>query len=210
MTKTCVNCGGNEPDVKFSGTHRKCNRCRNVESRAYLAEYQRKNRAKNRERHRLATRKYREEQPHIPFYTTSRYQARKIDVYSDLTKEDAYDVYHSPDKCAYCGKERTDTDGPRSYHIDHVIPMSQGGPNSRWNLVKTCISCNTSKGFDSLVAFRERTPMLTDDRYDAVISGMAMLHGHPIAYINELLTQSNAFEVAFQRERAIMQSLLYA
>jgi hypothetical protein len=144
----------------------------------------------------------------MAFYTTSRYLAKKAGVYSDLTKADAFDIYNAPDICAYCGKERGPDDGPRSFHIDHVIPMRQGGPNSRWNLVKACNSCNSSKNYDSLIAFRERTPALTEERFNAIVSDMAARSGYSIAHIHELLTQSHAFEIAFDRERAKMESLL--
>lgn len=45
-------------------------------------------------------------------------------------------------RCRYCGKEATT--------LDHVIPRSQGGPNTRKNLVACCESCNGKK--------RNRTP----------------------------------------------------
>lgn len=122
--------------------------------------------------------------------------------------EDAYDIYHTPDTCGYCGKDRNTADGKRAYHIDHIIPMIQGGPNSRWNLVKVCISCNTSKGSASLADFRSRTASLTDDRYDAIIANMAAMSGKSTEQINGLLTQSHEFEQAHQRERARLMALL--
>lgn len=127
--------------------------------------------------------------------------------------EDAYDIHHTPDECGYCGKERSPddpNDGKRAFHIDHVIPMIQGGHNSRWNLVKVCISCNTSKGSSSLVDFRSRTPEFTDDRYDAIVAGMSTLSGRTPPQIIELLTQSHEFELAHRRERERMMTLLAA
>ena len=44
-------------------------------------------------------------------------------------------------RCAYCGCE-LDTD---IITIDHVIPISRGGPNYIENLVPACRSCNSKK-----------------------------------------------------------------
>jgi hypothetical protein len=88
--------------------------------------------------------------------------------------------------------------------------MVQGGPNSRWNLVKVCISCNTSKGSASLVDFRSRTPDLTTERYEIITGKMAELSGKSAAQVEELLTQSHEFELAHQRERARLMMLLNA
>ncbi|GIQ63699.1 hypothetical protein PACILC2_22670 [Paenibacillus cisolokensis] len=160
----------------------------------------------DREFHRKRVREYREQNPHTPFYTTSRYQAKKAGAFSDLTMEDAYDIYHTPDICAYCGKERGPDDGPRSFHIDHVIPLKQGGPNSRWNLVKVCASCNSSKETSSLIDFYNRKPEFTKARYDAVVKGMAEKSGFSETRITELLLSSHEFELAIEREKARMQA----
>ena len=48
-------------------------------------------------------------------------------------------------KCVYCGAKATE--------IDHVIPRSNGGTNSTYNLVATCRSCNEKKSNLTLKAF---------------------------------------------------------
>lgn len=40
--------------------------------------------------------------------------------------------------CIYCGKE--------AQQIDHVIPLSQGGPDLESNKVSACVACNNTKG----------------------------------------------------------------
>lgn len=42
--------------------------------------------------------------------------------------------------CRYCGT------GLGPFHVDHVVPISQGGSNSARNLVLACDTCNTRKG----------------------------------------------------------------
>lgn len=48
-------------------------------------------------------------------------------------------------KCVYCGAKATE--------IDHVIPRTQGGTNSTYNLVASCKSCNQMKSNLTLKAF---------------------------------------------------------
>jgi hypothetical protein len=42
--------------------------------------------------------------------------------------------------CRYCGN----MDGP--FHMDHVMPVSKGGPTNQGNLVTACETCNLRKG----------------------------------------------------------------
>jgi 5-methylcytosine-specific restriction endonuclease McrA len=42
------------------------------------------------------------------------------------------------DMCAYCGEP--------GQHDDHVRPLSRGGTDHWWNLVRACAPCNFSKG----------------------------------------------------------------
>lgn len=44
--------------------------------------------------------------------------------------------------CAYCGKKLA---GKATWHLEHVIPKSQGG-RDKDNLVAACPRCNMSKG----------------------------------------------------------------
>lgn len=176
-------------------------------------EYGRNYRAKTitdekRREHRTRTRQYRVDNPHITFYTTSRYLAGKAGVPSDLTVEDALDIYNTPNVCAYCGKDCGETPEKRAIHVDHIIPMTQGGHNTRWNLTKACHGCNTSKGSASLIDFYGRTSEFTQERYNEVVTGMVARSGHTTEHITHILGQSHAFEIAYQTERDRMLSLL--
>ena len=42
-------------------------------------------------------------------------------------------------KCVYCGA----AEGPM--HLDHIIPRSQGGPDTAANLIVACASCNSRR-----------------------------------------------------------------
>ena len=46
-------------------------------------------------------------------------------------------------RCAYCGKPLT----PEELTVEHVVPISRGGAKTAENVVPSCRSCNSSKGF---------------------------------------------------------------
>ncbi len=53
-------------------------------------------------------------------------------------------VVRAGDRCEYCqlpqvGQEAT-------FHVDHVVPVVQGGPTAAENLALACVSCSLRKG----------------------------------------------------------------
>ena len=55
------------------------------------------------------------------------------------------------DLCAYCGVVFNG-----KYHVDHVVPLSQGGGNGPDNIALACAPCNLSKGDKSLLIWATR------------------------------------------------------
>lgn len=54
------------------------------------------------------------------------------------------------DHCHYCGTQLDE----RTATLDHVRPLSKGGPNARTNPVLSCRECNVRKGnaaYESMV-----------------------------------------------------------
>jgi hypothetical protein len=69
--------------------------------------------------------------------------------------------YRDKGRCQLCGKDLTGLISPTypcSIHIDHMIPLSQGGSNDPINFQLTCKQCNTSKGAQLLVKPMKLTP----------------------------------------------------
>ncbi|MBX3050826.1 MAG: HNH endonuclease [Caldilineaceae bacterium] len=46
--------------------------------------------------------------------------------------------------CKRAGTEETGPDG-RSWHIDHITPLSKGGQTALYNLALSCATCNQRK-----------------------------------------------------------------
>ena len=61
----------------------------------------------------------------------------------------AYVQIIASDPCAYCGAP--------TQAIDHIHPVSRGGTGEWTNLAPSCMSCNSSKGNESLLSFLLRT-----------------------------------------------------
>lgn len=201
--RTCGTCSKPETEVTILSGRKSCESCL-----AKMREWQRASRERHPGKHRDRVRQARAKEPHKTFHMTSRYHAGLAGVPSDLTVEDALDIYNTPNVCAYCGIDHGPTPGKRMIHVDHIIPMVQGGHNTRWNLTKVCNGCNSSKGSASLLDFRNRTPEFTQERFDAVVAGMAERSGLALETILRLLDQSNAFERAIKRERGRLSALL--
>lgn len=53
--------------------------------------------------------------------------------------------------CSYCDVKLGD-----DWHVDHVVPVSQGGPDSLANYIPACPSCNVSKNGSHVLAFIKR------------------------------------------------------
>jgi hypothetical protein len=54
-------------------------------------------------------------------------------------------------RCAYCG-EALD---PFTFHREHAIPRSRGGPHRSKNIVPSCNICNSRKRTKTVVEFRD-------------------------------------------------------
>lgn len=53
--------------------------------------------------------------------------------------------------CSYCDVKLGD-----DWHVDHVVPVSQGGPDSLANYIPACPSCNVSKNGHHVLTFIKR------------------------------------------------------
>lgn len=113
------------PRTKFSGP---CNECGKTDPSVGYSKrlcptcYQRKERDQYR-------------------FSLFRFRAKQAGVESNLTDEQWKRVLiHFKYRCAYCGKDIF-----LEYTMDHVIPMSKGGPHTINNVVPCCLSCNSKK-----------------------------------------------------------------
>lgn len=66
-----------------------------------------------------------------------------------LSKKTRFDVFKRDQfTCQYCGQ----TPPKVILEIDHIRPVSQGGDDSKDNLITACFDCNRGKGAEALTA----------------------------------------------------------
>lgn len=117
LVKDCTDCGAS---TVGTATRKLCDACQ-------------------RKRRKLAQRPFRKH----------RKRARWFGVPYEVIKADA--VFNAAKwRCALCGvrtlKSKRGTAHPRAPELDHIIPMSLGGPHTLDNVQLACRACNHSKG----------------------------------------------------------------
>jgi 5-methylcytosine-specific restriction endonuclease McrA len=153
----CTKCGVLKPltDSFFKRLKRRatgfvghCKACESMYRRAYY----RRNRAKairysvqwkqqNRELARVWEAKYRASGAARVNYRQWYARQQGAPVGEPYTREDLAQMYEAQQgRCAYCEKPFNG-----NYEIDHVVPISRGGPDCLRNLVLACRFCNNSK-----------------------------------------------------------------
>lgn len=104
-------------------------------------QYYATHRAKAAEVHR----RYRAQRPDVIAAKNSRYRARKAGrVLGDVEALRAFELYarSAPRiRCYWCRKRTR----PGKRHLDHIIPLSQGGAHAVGNLCISCETCNLTK-----------------------------------------------------------------
>lgn len=63
--------------------------------------------------------------------------------------------------CAYCGHKPAD---PLELEVEHVQPISKGGPHTLSNIVPACKACNTSKHKHDMVKWYRKQPFYDKKR----------------------------------------------
>jgi 5-methylcytosine-specific restriction endonuclease McrA len=86
-----------------------------------------------------------------------RRRARMKNNGGKLTKEQIREIQATPNKtCFWC-----EVDCNENYQLDHIVPISKGGRNSRCNIAVSCPTCNTKKGDKDLSEWLEEIDWYT-------------------------------------------------
>lgn len=113
----------------------------NAKSRQHNKKYYRKN------KQRIAAYKSQHFRDHREDYSKCRHKRRAImrnAVVGDVGKIATWEAKWRGQKrvtCHWCRKRIK----PQEAHVDHVVPISKGGPHALENLCVSCASCNHSK-----------------------------------------------------------------
>jgi 5-methylcytosine-specific restriction endonuclease McrA len=157
-TKTCASCRQLKPLSDYYDKKRYlCIECERVSAAARMRRYNRtlRGKAANALKH-------------------SRRVAKKYGCQDDLTLMDVIFTFCMADgECSYCAKVTSD------YELEHIIPLSAGGPNTLSNITVACPQCNRSKHAKNLLDWREL------DDVTHLIAQIASRKGVPIAEVLE-------------------------
>lgn len=101
----------------------------------------------------------------------------------------------APDReCVYCGSRE-------ALCIEHVLPILHYGPNTRWNIVSACTSCNSRKKNRTVIEFYEMSDEFTSARFDVLISHMAEHNNCSPEHMRWLLEGYHAGEMWSREQR---------
>jgi len=95
--------------------------------------------------------------------TRKKTRARRIELQSDgtLTGQSLGELFADAKFCAYCMEP---FENSKDKTLDHVDPLYLGGKHSLDNSVIACVSCNSSKGKKSLIAWLIAAPQTLNSR----------------------------------------------
>ena len=128
--KFCVIC---KKQIGSYSKLEKCMACRNKERYQNDPVYREKMLAKNIKNNKSASAKEKKRIACI------RRRTKVANLEFSLTKDEWHNILEKFNhRCAYCGK-----DG--KLEMDHVIPITGGGPTTKDNIVPACRSCNSKK-----------------------------------------------------------------
>jgi 5-methylcytosine-specific restriction endonuclease McrA len=134
-------------------------------------------------------------------YRRLRLRSQKLGIPMEVTTKEIrllLDVFDG--RCSYCSKR---PEKSKNLHLDHLVPISEGGRNTLANLIPACIRCNSSKGTKPVVThfLTKKVPdenmalvidyisLLTGSRKEDVASEMADDH---IAYLRKQMAEEDA------------------
>ena len=144
-----------------SAAHRKWRESHKEERKAYLRQWHKDHKeeqvkyrhqwyAEHREEQAEYRRQYNQDNPEVARKHNNLRRARMMNVTIEpIDEQKIYGLYGHV--CIYCGSKN-------NLVLDHVVPLSKGGPHSEDNLVIACGSCNCSKGTKFLEEWIQRQP----------------------------------------------------
>lgn len=169
-TKRCCGCKQKLPATseyfhkdksKPDGLNGKCKQCMKAQNRKYYEQNKNELLLKARERKRVQKRK---ETRKRAWKNRHEKLAR---LGNDLTEKQWRETLEEFNySCAYCGLEQSEE---VILQKEHIVPVDQGGPITKWNIIPACSSCNASKANQELVDWYVIQPFYSAERLAKIV-----------------------------------------
>ena len=152
---------------KYSASSKAWREAHKDEFSSYIKAYRIANKdkisAKNKELYeatkeirRAYYKKWREENQDIRAEHQRNRRAMKKNSVGQHTKEDIMNLFMlQKNKCACCRKSIKN-----EYHADHIVPLSKGGSNDKYNIQLLCAPCNLRKNAKDPIEFNQSLGLL--------------------------------------------------
>jgi len=90
--------------------------------------------------------------------TSARESAKHYGIVSTLTAEEWEHIVKSHNyNCYLCGNKLTlESKHENTLSLDHIIPLSRGGPNNKDNVAPVCLYCNSAKRNLTFEEFKDK------------------------------------------------------
>lgn len=110
-----------------------------------ISEIQRRYRQSNLDREKHRHSEYRKANPWKASEKTRNRRARKLSAGGTHTAKDVKFIFDSQSGLCINCLSKLIKSGKNKYHIDHIVPLSRGGSNDKYNLQCLCPGCNLRK-----------------------------------------------------------------
>lgn|SRR5690625_1175834 len=156
---------------------RKCRLCNETKA---LDLFEKDNRVKGGRTNRCRECKHGLDDRASRLYRTLRRRAKENDQLLEVTRKELRALFAAFDgECIYCGISEDETGTP--HHVDHYIPVSEGGRHHKSNLVLSCASCNASKGNEPFLAFYiRRRDEISDENFNTLVYYLSLTGERPV------------------------------
>ena len=109
-----------------------------------------------------------------------------------LKEDDIYNAYHYFEcMCPYSSSSINVND----WHLEHIIPVSMGGPTEAWNCLVVCPMCNLSKGAMHLLDWWDLVYDAKDEYKLEKIFNYIIFHLNKVTDFNYLIDKYKNFDI---------------
>lgn len=151
---------------------RTCRLCKQTKS---LDQFEKDSRCKNEDKRTTRCRECKKGLNKVAYKAFYRLKERS-DTPIEVTKEEITKLFATFDgTCAYCSAKTDETP-----HLEHIVPISDGGRNHISNLVIACRQCNFKKGSKPVVTHFFNSPEFKDANFSFLAQYVAIQSDQPV------------------------------